>query len=107
MDRQSADRESKYTQLLQPIRDLTKNWDVDVASQLEEYLLEVIYKIDEKRFIFVQLEQISIGFEGSNNKMNFAEAALVIQGSACVYSRKVEYLYALVYQALELMASKK
>ena len=39
--------------------------------------------------------------------MNFAEAALVIQGSACVYSRKVEYLYALVQQTLELVVSKK
>lgn len=39
--------------------------------------------------------------------MNFAEAALLIQGSACVYSRKVEYLYALVYQTLDLIASKK
>ena len=39
--------------------------------------------------------------------MNFAEAALVIQGSACVYSRKVEYLYALVQQTLELVLSKK
>jgi len=28
--------------------------------------------------------------------MNFAEAALLIQGSACVYGRKVEYLYSLV-----------
>ena len=32
---------SRFTHLLQPIRDLTKNWDVDVASQLEEYLGEV------------------------------------------------------------------
>ena len=39
--------------------------------------------------------------------MNFAEAALVIQGSACVYSMKVEYLYSLVYQTLDLIASKR
>ena len=39
--------------------------------------------------------------------MNFAEAALLIKGSAGVYSRKVEYLYALVYQTLDLTASKK
>ena len=39
--------------------------------------------------------------------MNFAEAALVIQGSACVYSKKVEYLYSLVYQTLDLIASKR
>ena len=33
--------QSRFAHLLQPIRDLTKNWDVDVASQLEEYLTEV------------------------------------------------------------------
>lgn len=57
--------------------------------------------------------------------MNFAEAALLIQGSTCVYSKKVgmphtrlfimlltycvkvEYLYGLVYQTLDLIASKR
>ncbi len=34
-------------------------------------------------------------------------AALVIQGSACVYSRKVEYLHTLVHQALAYVADKK
>uniref|UniRef100_A0A8V5GBI5 Uncharacterized protein n=1 Tax=Melopsittacus undulatus TaxID=13146 RepID=A0A8V5GBI5_MELUD len=33
--------ESRFMQLLQPIRDLTKNWEVDVAAQLGEYLEEV------------------------------------------------------------------
>ncbi|GMF18144.1 unnamed protein product [Phytophthora lilii] len=32
--------------------------------------------------------------------MNFAEAALLIQGTSVIYSRKVEYLHALVYQTL-------
>uniref|UniRef100_A0A8C4R7Q6 Condensin-2 complex subunit H2 n=1 Tax=Eptatretus burgeri TaxID=7764 RepID=A0A8C4R7Q6_EPTBU len=38
--------------------------------------------------------------------MNFVEAALLIQGSACVYSRKVEYLYTLVFQTLDMLHSK-
>ena len=33
--------QSRFAYLLQPIRDLTKNWDIDVASQLEEYISEV------------------------------------------------------------------
>lgn len=37
----SSDLASRYSHLLQPIRDLTKNWDIDVAAQLEEYLAEV------------------------------------------------------------------
>lgn len=37
----SNDLATRYGHLLQPIRDLTKNWDIDVAAQLEEYLAEV------------------------------------------------------------------
>ncbi|KAK2569030.1 Condensin-2 complex subunit H2 [Acropora cervicornis] len=77
----SNDLASKYGHLLQPIRDLTKNWDIDVAAQLEEYLAEI--------------ERIKISFDGGKTSMNFAEAALV------------EYLYTLVYQTLDLIASKK
>lgn len=85
--------ETRFTHLLQPIRDLTKNWEVDVASQLGEYLDE--------------LDQICISFDGGKTTMNFAEAALLIQGSACIYSKKVEYLYSLVYQALDFISNKK
>ncbi|XP_063301552.1 condensin-2 complex subunit H2 [Pelobates fuscus] len=87
------DAESRFTHLLQPIRDLTKNWEVDVAAQLGEYLDE--------------LDQICISFDGGKTTMNFAEAALLIQGSACIYSKKVEYLYSLVYQALDFISNKK
>ncbi|KAM8820189.1 condensin-2 complex subunit H2 [Eudromia elegans] len=87
------DAESRFLHLLQPIRDLTKNWEVDVAAQLGEYLEE--------------LDQICISFDGGRTTMNFTEAALLIQGSACIYSRKVEYLYSLVYQALDLISNKK
>ncbi|NXJ16714.1 CNDH2 protein, partial [Odontophorus gujanensis] len=87
------DVESRFTHLLQPIRDLTKNWEVDVAAQLGEYLEE--------------LDQICISFDGGKTTMNFTEAALLIQGSACIYSKKVEYLYSLVYQALDCITNKK
>ncbi|KAB0397161.1 hypothetical protein E2I00_004713, partial [Balaenoptera physalus] len=53
------DVEARFAHLLQPIRDLTKNWEVDVAAQLGEYLEEV------------------------------------------------EYLYSLVYQALDFISGKK
>ena len=35
------------------------------------------------------MEELSFEFQGAAGKFNFAEAALLIQGSACVYSRKV------------------
>lgn len=31
--------ESKYAHLLQPIRDLAGNWDINIADELEEYLV--------------------------------------------------------------------
>ncbi|NXH01034.1 CNDH2 protein, partial [Loxia leucoptera] len=85
--------DSRFLHLLQPIRDLTKNWEVDVAAQLGEYLEE--------------LDQICVSFDNGRTTMNFMEAALLIQGSACIYSRKVEYLYMLVCQTLDYISNKK
>ena len=39
--------------------------------------------------------------ETQEDKTNFAQAALLLQNSSNVYSRKVEYLYGLVYKALD------
>lgn len=140
----SAADGSRFTHLLQPIRcvhppashythrtralsliilttvsgtsDLSQNWNIDLAQELEEYLDE--------------LEHLSIAFDPADDDgggdgdsvsvgvatraqqqrqalasqdarvMNFAEAALLIQGTSVIYSRKVEYLYALVFQTL-------
>ncbi|XP_043093848.1 condensin-2 complex subunit H2 [Puntigrus tetrazona] len=84
--------ETRYAHLLQPLRDLTKNWDVDLASQLGEYLEE--------------LDQMTISFDGGKTMMNFAEAALLIQGSTCIYGRKVELLHTLVFQTLDYISNK-
>ena len=84
---------TRFQQLLAPIRDLTENWNIDLASQLEEYLEEI--------------GQIEITFDNGRTKIDFVEAALLIQGSTQVFSRKVEYLYSLVVQTLELLTSQK
>lgn len=86
------ENERRFTSLLQPIRDLTENWDINIAHLLEDYLEE--------------LEVITLPVQGYGN-LNFAEAALLIQGSTNIYSRKVEYLYNLVFQALELLTQSK
>ncbi|GLC65675.1 hypothetical protein PLESTF_000327800 [Pleodorina starrii] len=39
--------------------------------------------------------------------VDFAEAALLIQGSAVVFSKKVEYLYNLTYQAIEAVKGRR
>lgn len=41
MSQEVRELSARFAHLLQPIRDLTKNWDIDVAAQLEEYLDEV------------------------------------------------------------------
>ncbi|XP_019426450.1 PREDICTED: condensin-2 complex subunit H2-like isoform X2 [Lupinus angustifolius] len=75
-------------------RDLESNWEVDLAKKLEEYLLKI------------SSGQIT-GDEENNITLNFAEAALLLQGSIQVYSRKVEYLYTLVLCALEFLSQKR
>lgn len=40
-------------------RDLAGNWNIDIASELEEYLGE--------------LENITFSFDGDSRKLNFAE----------------------------------
>ncbi|GAX28521.1 condensin-2 complex subunit H2 [Fistulifera solaris] len=76
---------------LQPLRDLAKNWDIDIATCLEEYLHDLVGHIPGAE------DQLTI----DGPSLNFAQAALVLQNSSNIYSRKVEYLYALVYKSLE------
>ncbi|CAM9335807.1 unnamed protein product [Discosporangium mesarthrocarpum] len=86
------DREERFRHLLQPIRDIAQNWDVDIATSLEDYLED--------------LENITISLDGGVTNVNFAEAALLIQGSTNVYSRKVEHVYQLVLQTIELLTQR-
>lgn len=75
-------RENRFSYLLQPIRDLAANWDIDIAAELEEYLEE--------------LEGITFAIEDCGPSLNFAEAALLIQvgpcagggGGACTAARR-------------------
>ncbi|XP_073279681.1 condensin-2 complex subunit H2-like isoform X2 [Primulina huaijiensis] len=82
---------AEFLQTVQPLRDLESNWSVDLAKNLEEYLLKLC------------CGEIS-GIDDSLITVNFTEAALVLQGSAQVYGRKVEYLYSLVLHALEFIS---
>lgn len=45
------------------------------------------------------------GESNGDGPPNFAQAALLLQNSSHIYSRKVEYLYSLVYAALDDLAS--
>ncbi|EPS61088.1 hypothetical protein M569_13713 [Genlisea aurea] len=84
----------RFLQTLRPIRDLESNWEVDLAKNLEDYLLQIcsgnISSQDAELFI-----------------VNFAEAALLLQGSVQVFGRKVEYLHSLVLNALDFISNKR
>jgi condensin-2 complex subunit H2 len=84
---------SRFAHFLAPIRDLASNWEIDLASELEDYLHE--------------LATLDISFDQGKTQLNFAEAAMLIQGSACVYSAKVEYLYNLLYSTLNCLMDKR
>nr|CAB3458103.1 unnamed protein product [Digitaria exilis] len=79
--------------ILQANRDPESNWELDVAKSLEEYLLKICSG--------------EVTGEERAHSVNFAEAALLVQGSVQVYSKKVEYLYSLVLHALEFLSQKK
>lgn len=73
---------------------MSKIWNIPIAEELENYLDE--------------LEQLTqLDPEEGLAKMNFAEAALLVQGSANIFGRKVELLYELAYHALDLIVSDR
>ncbi|KAG7625500.1 Condensin-2 complex subunit H2 [Arabidopsis thaliana] len=80
---------------VQPERDLVANWEVDLSEKLEEYLLKICSG------------EITGNEEDGQIPVNFAEAALLLQGSVQVYSKKVEYLYNLVLRTLEFLSKQR
>lgn len=65
-------------------------------------------KLEHLSIAFDPEDGASIAREGDGpGVMNFAEAALLIQGTSVIYSRKVEYLHALVYQTLAHLSKQQ
>ncbi|KAK8391183.1 hypothetical protein O3P69_017087 [Scylla paramamosain] len=89
----SQELDARFSVFLNPIRDLTKNWEVDIAKYLEEYLEE--------------LAGVRLSLDGGNTSMNFAEAAMLIQGSVTIYSKKVDFLWQMVLKTLDLLSSRR
>ena len=85
MATQEADDEDRLLlEQLQPLKDLAKNFNIDVASFLASYLQEEGFSQE--------------AFTQNGSELNFAKAALVLQNSSFVYSRKIDYLCSLVYR---------
>eukprot|EP00914_Ancora_sagittata_P027482 GHVO01053680.1.p1 GENE.GHVO01053680.1~~GHVO01053680.1.p1 ORF type:complete len:588 (+),score=111.95 GHVO01053680.1:37-1800(+) len=86
-DKQPYDR---LASLLKPVKDVAQSWNIDVAAELDHYLSS--------------LEKTT---ENSSDAPNFAEAALLLQTTTSLYSRKVEHLRMLAYQTLGSISKKK
>ena len=74
-------------------------------------LLEYNYRRkNSRRYLEDYIEELSelhIALDGRSARVNFAEAALLLQGTASVYSKKVEFLWQNVLKMLDLLASRK
>ncbi|GKY95314.1 hypothetical protein MPSEU_000493200 [Mayamaea pseudoterrestris] len=77
---------------LQPLQNLAKNFDIDVASCLDEIIHELKIGHDED----------DVQYDAET--LNFAHAALAVQNSAHIYSRKVDHLYSLATTTAEDIA---
>ena len=93
----------RFQHLLGPIRDLVENWNVSIASDLEDYL----ETLEELHISFERVPTIPASSDRDQKALNFAEAALLIQGSTCIYSKKVEFLWRLVHETLEFVTGTK
>jgi len=86
---------TQFSELLKPIRELTKQhcWELNIAEKLDEYVH------------YVQDLQIEVNVNGEPMKLDFAKAAMVVQNSVQIYSKKVEYLWLLLQDVIEFLSS--
>ena len=74
------ERESRFASFIKPLRELAENWQIDVAHEIEVYIEELHALHEEHQ-------------DAGEGTFNFASAALFLQGSTCVYSRKVRLVH--------------
>jgi condensin-2 complex subunit H2 len=84
------------TQVIQPLRDLARNFDIDIEPYLQEYLYYESLNDDGS------IEQPH-HFTSQDKSTQFAAAALKIQNSTSIYTRKVDFLHQVVYEAHEAL----
>ncbi|KAK6589770.1 hypothetical protein RS030_183 [Cryptosporidium xiaoi] len=92
-------------------KDPSLNWNIDVSSELEKYL-SAIELFDEDISCSQNIEVGSSNQQNNNQGnyyqlFNFVEAALIIQNSTSLYSKKIEHLHSLVYETFNLLSTGK
>lgn len=72
-------QDNRFSQILAPVRDLAKNWDIDLASLLESYM----HDIETVPFNIMppsQTQSQKSSLTENKTSTNFAQAAFLIQG---------------------------
>ena len=89
-----ADDGGRFAELLKPIRELTKQhcWEWNIAEKLDEYVH------------YVKDQHIEVNVNGEAMKLDFAKAAMVVQNTVQIYSKKVEYLWILLQEVIEFLS---
>mmetsp|Transcript_21405 Transcript_21405/g.44920 ORF Transcript_21405/g.44920 Transcript_21405/m.44920 type:complete len:893 (-) Transcript_21405:98-2776(-) len=92
---------------IQPLRDLARNFDIDIEPYLEEYLRQTTHGDDNDdddnhtgNHSYNDGTRNSTDDNGQSSRPNFAQAALKIQNSTGIYNRKVDFLHQVVYNTL-------
>ena len=84
-----VDFDAQYGHLTRPLKEAAKCWDIDLGDIITSYLAK---ENDEDLVL------------DPNHMMNFAQAGLLVSGTATNYGRKVEHLYTLTYTTLDSLS---
>ncbi|CAG9788005.1 unnamed protein product [Diatraea saccharalis] len=85
--------EEIVAELMKPISDVRRSFDTDLSALLEEYLTEAgLHALEASEEDGVLEDGMGAGV-GAGIAPNFTELALLLQHSASVYGRKVDFLY--------------
>ena len=83
---------TQFAALLKPIRELTSKhgcWELNIADKLEEYVH------------YIQGLDIEVNVNGEPMKLDFAKAAMVVQNSVQIYSKKVDDLWMRLQEVID------
>ena len=99
---------SKYAYLLQPIKDLEKNFAIDLVSLLETYTQELGDLAEAEEFQRNNAHRYNPSFLLIGLfRFNFAEAGMLIHGSAAVLAKKVDLVHSHALNFFQVLQNAK
>lgn len=90
--------------IARPVKDMAKNFNIDVDHILKNYL-DAIDNLDESA-----VDNLSDSFQQDMHELvslNFGEAAMIVQNSASIYSKKVDLLQKIFDNTLRIFRAEK